>query len=225
MKLKCAAACAIFLWASLVHAQKQSGIAAPWEVDTPPGDDPLYTLRAIQALSISDLQSIEYLPKLSVLCEKGSIGPYGRGRTRYESLKVRISWFVSALPKEFDTLGSFLRIGIDPRAASPKGNTISINFGRAWTPNGGLFELIKVGDENSSPIEVVKITGIPKGFQFSAEILDSNQAEAFLKAYSSADKIPVVFDAQSKEVTRTVDIRGMKPTVDKILSFCGRGPL
>jgi hypothetical protein len=196
-----------------------------WEVDTPPGSDPFYALRAIQAPSASDLHSIEYLPKLSVLCKKGSIGPYGHGSTNYKSLKVKINWGASNLPKEFETLASFLRTGIDPHAADPRGNTVWVNFGRAWTASGGFVDLIKVGNDDSSPIETVKITGIPKGFGFSAEILDGNQAEAFLKAFSSSDQIPVVIHAQANDLSRAVELRGMKPAVDKVLSFCGRDPL
>ena len=88
MKTIRAVACAMFLWVSLAHAQSKPGIVVPWEVDTPPGSDPFYALRAKQALSASDLHSIEYLPKLSVLCKKWAIGPYGHGRTNYKSLKV-----------------------------------------------------------------------------------------------------------------------------------------
>jgi hypothetical protein len=199
--------------------------AASWEVDTPPGEDSLYALRAIQGPRANDLYSIEYRPELSVLCEKRSIGPYGHSRTGYHSLRVEIAWFASALPNEFNALAAFLRAGIDSHAADPRGNMIWVSYGRAWTASGGFADLIKIGDEDSTPIETVKITSIQTGFRLSAEILDSNQANAFLKAYSSRDEISAVIRAKSGDLKRAVDIRGMKLAVDKVLSFCGRDPL
>src|SRR5271169_6043993 len=87
--------------ATFLQVPAQSEQFGNWEVDAPPGSDPSYTLRATQALSASDLNSIEYFPKLSAVCEKWAIGPYGHGRTDYKTLSIQIQWFAAHLPKEF----------------------------------------------------------------------------------------------------------------------------
>lgn len=110
-----AVVCAVF-----VQVPAKAEQFGNWEVDTPPGFDPFYALRATQALSASDLHSIEYLPKLSVMCERWAIGPYGHGRTDYKTLKVQIRWFASHLPKDFSALETFLSTGVDPRDAFPR---------------------------------------------------------------------------------------------------------
>ena len=210
----------------LFSIQPQSEEFGGWEVDTPPGSDPFEVLRASQALAASDLKAPEYFPKLSVICESGAIGPYGRGRTGYKTLRVEILWFAQHLPKDFETLETFLRTGIDTRAADPRGNTIWVNYGRAWTSGGGFSDLIKIGDDNSSPIQTIKIAGIPNGFQLSAELLDSGAAEAFLRAWNPLGSIPAILqNAKGSDLDRTIELRGMKPAVDRVLAKCGLSPL
>jgi hypothetical protein len=224
--LVCIVVVVTFACAAMFPVHTQSERFGGWEVETPPGSDPLEALRASEALASSDLRMIEYFPKLSVICERGTAGPYGRGRMSYKALKIEIHWFAQNLPKSFDVLATFVRTGIDSRAADPKGNTIWVNYGRAWTSGGGFSDLIKIGDDDSSPVETVKITGILKGFRLAAEVLDSGAAEAFLKAWNPIGKIPVILqDAQGHDLGRKVELFGMKPAVDSVLAYCGRNPL
>ncbi len=212
--------------AAIFPIQAQSQVFSEWEVDTPLGSDPLEALRASQTLTASVLRTIEYFPKLSVICESGATGPYGSVRVSYKSLRVELAWFALHLPKDFVALETFLRTGIDSRSADPRGNAVWVNYGRAWTSKGWFSDLIKIGDDNSSAVETVKITGIPKGFRLSAEVLDSSAAEAFLRAWNPNGQIPVVLqDEQGRDLDRRVPLQGMKPAVDRVLGFCGRKPL
>jgi hypothetical protein len=193
-----------------------------WEVDVPAGSDTVEELRASQGLAASDLHGVEYLPKLSVVCERGSVGPYGPNRTRYAALKVRMSWFAQHLPREFETLDPFVRGG--------DRNSVWVPFGRVWGSNG-TSQLITIGtdDPSSAAIETVKIElaeGAHKGYRFTAEVLDSGLAEAFLKAWNPLGQIPVVLlDARARDLNRMIELRGMKPAVDRVLARCGRGAL
>ena len=219
-------AASAFACAAIFPIQAHSQQFGEWEVDTPPGYDPLYDERASHVLRSSDLRSLEYSPALSVNCEKWAIGPYGSNRTNYAALSVDIQWVAERLPKDFEALATFLRTGIDAKAADPSGNTLWVNYGRAWTANRGFSDLIKIGDGDSSRVETVKITGIPKGFRFSANVLDSGVADAFLRAWNPSSQIPVVLqDALGHDLNRMIDLRGMKPAVDRVLKFCGRNPL
>jgi hypothetical protein len=212
--------------AAIFPTQPHSEQFGAWEVDTPPGSDPYYEKRASHVLRASDLRWIEYSPNLSVTCERWAIGPYGASRANYKALSVDIQWFAERLPKDFESLATFLRTGIDADAVDPRGNIVWVNYGRAWTATHGFSELIKIGNDDSSPIETVKITGIPKGFRYSANVLDSGIAEAFLRAWNPSGQIPVVLqDALTHDLERTVDLQGMKPAVDRVLDFCGRNPL
>jgi hypothetical protein len=214
------------LCAAIFPTQTHSEQFGEWEVDTPPGSDSLYEKRASHALRASDLRWTEYAPDLSVTCERWAIGPYGASRTNYKALSVDIQWVAERLPMDFESLATFLRTGIDANTADPRGNTVWVNYGRAWTANHGFSDLIKIGGDDSSPIETVKITGIPKGFKYSANVLDSGIAEAFLRAWNPSGQIPVVLqDGLSHDLNRTVDLRGMKPAVDRVLDFCGHNPL
>jgi hypothetical protein len=216
----------------LLLLTKVGAIAGPfedqWTVDAVPAGmfSTLDELRAQQALSTSDVMGTEYFPKLSVVCDRGAIGPYGNGRTEYQALRVEVHWQAAHLPKDFEALETFLHTGIDPRAADTRGNTIWVNYGRARTSSGGISQLITIGDDDSSPMETVKISGNPKGFSLSADLLDSGMAEAFLRAWNPIGGVPVVLqDAKSRELKRTVELRGMKLVVNKVLGYCGRNPL
>jgi hypothetical protein len=207
-------------------AMSRAAVAGPfedqWVVDALPFGS-VDELRAQQALSTSDVAATEYFPKLSVVCDRGAIGPYGSSRAEYQALRVEVRWQALHLPKDFAPLETFLRTGIDPRAVDNRGNTIWVNFGRARTANGGFSDLITIGDDNSSPVETVKISGTSKGFSFSAELLDSGLAEAFVRAWNPFGGIPVVLqDANGHDLKRTVELRGMKPAVNKVLARCGR---
>jgi hypothetical protein len=195
-----------------------------WEVDPEIGSD--NTRIAQQRVAASDFRGIEYLPKFSVLCERGSIGPYGSGRLAdFKALKVRITWFASHLPKDFQSLEAFLRTGINPGAADTDGNTVWVKYGRAWDSSGGFSHLI-TGDDDSSPIETIKITGTPKGFRLSAEVLDSGAAEVFVRYWSPKGRIPVVLqDSEGHGLNRLVELMGVKPAADQVLSYCNRDPL
>ena len=196
-----------------------------WEVGPEVGSD--NTMVAEQPLAASDLLGIEYLPKLSVICERGRIGPYDSGKlAEFKALKVRVAWFASHLPKDFQSLEAFLGSGMHPGAANPDGNSVWLNYGRAWNSNNGFSDLITVGNDNSSPIETVKITGTPKGFRLSAELLDSGEAEAFLRAWNLKGSIPVVLqDSQGRDLRKLVELKGVKPAADQVLLYCGRDPL
>jgi hypothetical protein len=196
-----------------------------WEVGSEVGSES--TKIAQQLLAASDLHGIEYLPKFSVLCERGSISPYGSGRLAdFKALKVRITWFASHLPKDFQSLETFLRIGIHPRSADTDGNSVWVKYGRAWDSSNGFSDLITIGDDNRSPIETVKITGTPKGFRLSAEVLDSGAAEVFLKYWNLKGRIPVVLqDSQGHDLNKLVELKGVKPAADQVLSYCSRDPL
>jgi hypothetical protein len=214
----------LVLAALTTHAQAE--LFGEWEVDTPPGYDIGEALRASKGLSASDLHVIEYSPSLSVICERDATGPYGPNRTSYKVFKTGISWFALHLPTEFAALETFLRTGLDARATLPRGNTVWVNYGRAWASRNGFSDLIKIGDDNSSPIETVRITGIPKGFGFAAEVLDSGATEAFLRAWNPIGQIPITLQSASgRDLDRKVELRGMKPAVDRVLSYCGRNPL
>lgn len=220
--------CVLAFGSAICSIQISSGWGASfgdWEVGLEVGSDS--TKIAQQPLAASDLHGIEYLPKFSVLCERGRIGPYDSGKlTNFKALKVRITWRASHLPKDFQSLEDFLRIGIHPGAANTDGNSVWVNYGRAWDSSNDFSNLITIGDDNSSPIETVKITGTPKGFRLSAEVLDSGAAEAFLRAWNPKGSIPVVLqDSQGHDLKKLVELKGVKPATDQVLSYCSRDPL
>jgi hypothetical protein len=198
-----------------------------WEVEAPPGQsDTVQELIASRRLSISDLRDIEYLPRLSVACEIGGVGPYGRSRTTYKALKVRLSWFARQLPKDFEALQIFL--------AGDEANAVWVSYGRSWA-SGGPRQLITIGGsslatEDPSAIETVKIEAggsrPTKGYRFSAEILDSGVAEGFLRSWNTLGRIPVVIlDAENHDLDRIIELQGMKLAVDRVFARCGRGVL
>src|ERR1700722_381809 len=102
----------VALCTAVFPTQAHSEQFGEWEVDTPPGSDPLYERRASHVLRASDLQSTEYSPTLSISCVRGAIGPYGTNRTDYKTLTVDIRWFAERLPKDFESLATYLRTGI-----------------------------------------------------------------------------------------------------------------
>jgi hypothetical protein len=213
--------------ATICSIQISSGWGASfgdWVVGLEAGSDT--TIIAQRLLAASDFQGIEYLPKFSVLCERGSIGPYGSGQLAdFKALKVRITWFASHLPKDFQSLEAFLQTGVNPRAANTDGNTVWVKYGRAWDSSGGFSRLI-TGDDGSSPIETIKITGAPKGFHLSAEVLDSGAAEAFIRYWGPKGRIPVVLqDSQGHDLNRHVELKGVEPAANEVFSYCGRDRL
>ena len=133
------------------------------------------------------------------------------------------------LPKDFAVLEGFIS------GTGPAPDAVWIPYGRV-RDRSAPSDLITIGGHSSqadySAIETVKISSArtemkPKeGFYFSAELLDSSVAESFPRTWSSIGQIPIgLQDALGPELERTVELRGMKPAVDKVFARCGRDPL
>ena len=205
---------------TLVSGQYYEKFGA-WEVteplvNFPPGarSDALIAQRQMDA---DDINLTEYSPRLVVMCNRGAVGPYERPRIKYNSLNVSLTWIASSLPKDFDAVKAII-----PGQGPIGGNAIWISNGRA--PDA----LIKIGEERV--IETIKVNLAPlresQRYRFSAEILDSNAAEAFLRAWSPKDRLTVyILDARGNELERAVDLRDMRSPVNKVLAHCERSPL
>ncbi len=222
MRLVLATVSAILITFSptLVSGQHYEKLGA-WEVTEPLVNFPLGArsdaLIAQRQMDADDFNLTEYSPKLVVTCDRGAMGPYERPRIKYNSLNVSLTWIASSLPKDFDAVKTIV-----PGQGPIGGNAIWISNGRASDA------LIKIGDERV--IETIKVSLAQlhesKRYRFSAEILDGNAAEAFLRAWSSKDRLTVyILDARANELERAVDLRDMKSLVNKVLTHCGRDPL